>query len=862
MEISSEKIQKSKAAEQAKEPASELQKKLTPLMVQYGAIKEQHPDKLLLFRMGDFYELFNEDAKIASEVLNITLTKRNKKANDNTFMCGFPHHAMEAPINKLLDAGYCVAVCDQLEDPAEAKGLVKRGVTLLLSPGVVFNTGLLESDSSHYILSFDDERVCWIEPSTGKAYFRKTSTQAEVRDYILRVNPKEILCLDLEKFKACSFYRGLKQNISETLSGKKVAVAKDARKTLLNYLEYMQGKGASFGFTKWVEVKGGETMGINTQFFKHVEVFKSNEGDKFKSLFNSIKKTKTPGGTRLLRQWLETPLVDLNKIRERQRSIYKWKEDYTKLTSFREQLSFIGDIERRVARAGHPLGGPQDMLRLKRSVEAFLEGFKEIYFEGRSEVSKIKDMLEKSMEDDPVGQWQTKGGYIKKGYLSDLDELIDLASGAQGEINKLEDQERESTGISTLKIRFNNVFGFYIEVTKAHKDRVPENYVRKQTLTNAERYTTPELSVLEEKVLSAKAKKTLLEKEVFLKIKEEVRGALKSLKAACEISNLEDLYSSMAYLCFEKNYSIPDFGDLESLEIKGGFHPVVADELIQSERHGFISNDLNLNKENKFYLITGPNMAGKSTMMRQVVVIAYLGQCGLVVPAESASLPIYDKMFTRVGASDVLSEGLSTFMVEMKETAEILAKATSKSLLILDEIGRGTSSSDGSALARSIMTYLLDKVDCHTLFATHYHELTKAFPQEAKLKNIHMGYSEKDEKIVFTYKIKEGSSQRSYGIEVAKLAGLPDEVVEKAKAFSENIAEYEEKEKSLVDVVSAKVLSPAVETFESRQLELPLETPEQILSRKLIEELSQINPLETTPLEALTKITKWQDNFL
>ncbi|MGH1467910.1 MAG: DNA mismatch repair protein MutS [Bdellovibrionales bacterium] len=831
--------------------------KLTPLMQQYGAIKEQHQDKLLLFRMGDFYELFNEDAKVASEVLNITLTKRNKKADDNTFMCGFPHHAMESPVNKLLDAGYCVAICDQLEDPSQAKGIVKRGVTLLLSPGVVFNTNLLEADSSHYILSFDDERVCWIEPSTGRAYHRKVKSLYEVKDLILRINPKEILCLDAEKFDACSFYKGLKQNVSESLAGKKVA-SKDSRKTLLNYLEYMQGEGATFGFTKWVEVKGGESLGLNANFFKHVEVFKSNEGDKQKSLFNSIKKTKTPGGTRLLRHWLETPLVDLNKIRERQRSIYKWKEDYTKLVSFRETLSFIGDIERRVARAGHPLGSPQDMLRLRRSLEAFLEGFDEIYFEGRNDVMAVKDILVSSIEDDPVGQWQTKGGYIKKGFSAPLDELIDIASGAQSEVNDLEEKEREATGISGLKVRFNNVFGFYIEISKAHKGSVPEHYVRKQTLTNAERYTTQELTLLEEKVLSAKAKKTLLEKEVYSKIKEDVRSNLKALKSACEICNLEDVYASMAYLCFEKNYSIPEFGDLESLEIKAGFHPVVADELIQSEKHGFITNEVTLNEKNKFFLITGPNMAGKSTMMRQTVVISYLGQCGLVVPAESVSLPIYDSIFTRVGASDILSEGLSTFMVEMKETAEILEKATSKSLLILDEIGRGTSSSDGAALAQSIVKYILSKIDCHTLFATHYHELTEAFSNEEKLKNIHMGYSEKDGKIVFTYKIKEGASQKSYGIEVAKLAGLPDEVVEEAKLFSEKIIEA-----GPVAIAAAPVETvSAIEDFDSRQMELPLETPEQMKTRKVIDELSKINPMEMTPLEALTKITKWQDNFL
>ncbi len=831
------------------------QPKLTPLMKQYGAIKKQHQDKLLLFRMGDFYELFNQDAKIASEVLNITLTKRNKKAGDDTFMCGFPHHAMESPVNKLLNAGYCVAICDQLEAPCEAKGIVKRGVTLLLSPGVVFNTNLLEADAHHYILSFDSQRACWIDSSTGKAYFRKIKSLYEVKDLILKIQPKEILCLDSDKFKVCSFYKGLKQNVSGSPFEKKV-LSKDSRKTLLNYLEYMQGEGASFGFTKWIEVKNDESLGLNVHFFKHIEVFKSNEGDKQKSLFNAIKKTKTPGGTRLLRHWLQTPLVNLDKIKERQGSIYKWKEDYTKLMSFREELFFVGDIERRVARAGHPLGAPQDLLRLRRSLEAFLESFKELYFQGLNDVVEVKNLLTSSIEEDPVGQWQTKGGYLKKGFSKDLDKLIDIASGAQKEVNDLEEKERKATGILSLKIRFNNVFGFYIEISKSHKGQVPQYYVRKQTLTNAERYTTQDLSILEEKVLSAKTKRILLEKEVYAKIKEQICSNLKALKSACDMCSLEDVYSSMAYLCFEKNYSIPEFKGFKNLEVKGGFHPVVVDELIQSEKQGFITNELSLNEENKFFLITGPNMAGKSTMMRQVVIIAYLAQCGLVVPAESASLPIYDSIFTRVGASDVLSEGLSTFMVEMKETADILKNATSKSLLILDEIGRGTSSSDGLALAQGIMNYIVSKINCHTLFATHYHELTGVFSNEKKLHNIHMGYSKKDDQIVFTYKIKKGASQKSYGIEVARLAGLPEEVVLEAKEFSGKNPNLE----------SLKICPQVEETlstsFKNRQLELSLETSEQIKTKKVIKELLEIDSLKMTPLEALTKITMWKDNFL
>jgi DNA mismatch repair protein MutS len=833
--------------------------KLTPLMEQYNNIKKDHQDKLLLFRMGDFYELFGEDARLASEVLNITLTKRNQKSGDDTLMCGFPHHSMEAPINKLLDAGHCVAVCNQLEDPSQAKGIVKRGVTLLLSPGVVFNTGLLSTDESHYILSFDSEKVSWIEPSTGKAFYQKVKNQTEVNNIIYRIKPKEILCLNKSYLDSCQKFKTLKKNVESDFK-KGLLNIKDSKKTLLDYLDYMQGEGASFGFVKWVEVKSQETMRLNPHFFKHIEVFQSNEGDRSKSLFSALKKTKTPGGTRLLRDFLENPLVNLKKISERQRAIYKWKEDYSRLIDFREKLSFVGDFERRLARAGHPLGSPQDLLRLKKSIAAFLDSFSEIYFEDRKQVVEIHELLEKSIEEDPVGQWSTKGGYIKKGFRKDLDHLIDLASGAQLEINSLEEAERKKTGISTLKVRYNNVFGFYIEVTKTHKDKVPDHYVRKQTLTNAERYTTQELSSLEEKVLSAKAKKVTLEKEVFEELKNQIRSNLKPLKKASEICNYEDVFSSQAYLCFEKSFSIPNFSEDRAFEVRESFHPVVADELASSGQQSFVTNEINLNESSNFFLITGPNMAGKSTMMRQIVVIAYLSQCGLVVPAHSAQVPVYDSIFTRVGASDVLSEGLSTFMVEMTETAEILNQATSQSLLILDEIGRGTSSSDGSALARSIALYIMEKIGCHTLFATHYHELTDAFSQIKGFQNIHMGYSEKDGKIVFTYKIKDGASKKSYGIEVAKLAGLPNDVVEAAKSMASQSVQISSNMKSTEDG-QGNDSKQELQTS-SLQLELPLNQEFDEKARFLLDELCKIRAAEMTPLEALTKISQWQDNYL
>jgi len=837
---------------------TETTKKLTPLMVQYSAIKKDHPDKLLLFRMGDFYELFNDDAKTASEVLNITLTKRNKKSGDNTLMCGFPHHAMESPVNRLLDAGFCVAICDQLEDPSEAKGLVKRGVTLMLSPGVVFNPSNLDAEKNCFVFSFDKETASWIEPSTGKAYFKKTTSFDEVKDLILKIQPKEILCQSDSDFECCDFFLGLRQNLDSSVALKKLK-NKDSRKSLLAYLKLMQGDQASFGFNKWSEIKNKDSVKINAQFFNHLEIFKSYDGDSSKSLFNAIRKTKTPGGSRLLKLWLENPLLNLEKIKLRQDGIYKWKEDFAKLSDFREKLNFVGDLERRVARAGHPLGGPSDFLRLKNSLSSLLDSFSDLYFKDRKTLEKFVETLEASIEDEVPGQWSSKGGYIKKGFKADLDALIELSTGAQEEVYKLEAQEKDKTGINGLKIRFNNVFGFYIEVTKLNKDKVPEHYVRKQTLTNAERYTTQELSALEEKVLSAKSKKIALEKEVFTDLKATVRTLLKPLKEAADMCSLEDVYSSMAFLVFEKNFSVPVVVENHAFEITEGFHPVVADDLLKSGKQSFVSNSLKLDAENPFYLITGPNMAGKSTMMRQVVLTAYLGQCGLVVPAQSSVQPLYDGFYTRVGASDVLSEGLSTFMVEMKETSYILKNATKNSLLILDEIGRGTSSHDGAALAHSIVSHITSKIECHTLFATHYHELTEKFKSSNQISNVHMGYSEFEGRIVFTYKIKQGPSQKSYGIEVARLAGLPSTVIEHAKSVQNFEAEANlESEDSSASKKTHQVVVPL-----EGQLEFNIETrKERVASQRVMDELALVNPLEMTPLEALTKIAKWQDSYL
>lgn len=822
----------------AQDKKTTKKKKLTPLMEQYYSIKNQHQDKLLLFRMGDFYELFGEDAITASKVLNITLTQRNKKSGDDTMMCGFPHHSMEAPVNKLLGEGYSVAVCEQLETPSQAKGIVKRGVTMMLSPGVVFDPAQLDQDASVYLAAFDQKKVCFFEHSTGKAFFIPLKKKSEAVHYILRYRPKEVLLIEEEDAQIIKNYR-------EGYLQPALSTAKDAKDVLLDYVRQMQGEASIFGFLKWEKIEPQRFVRLSDNFFKHMEVFQSNEGDKTKGLFQALKKTKSPGGTRLLREWLENPSQDLEVIKERQKGISFWMEDFQKLKNFRSALSMVGDIERRVARAGHPLGNPQDLVRLKTSLASYIQAFS--FTKTHPAAQKLFNLLEVSIEEEPLSNWQAKGGFIKYGFAENLDKLISLSKGAQEEIQKLENEERAKQKIPTLKIRFNNVFGFYIEVTKTHKDKVPGHYVRKQTLANAERYTTQELSLLEEKVLSAKSKKLLLEKEVFAKVKSEIKKEIVALKEITYDVCLQDLYSSMAYLAFEKGYSIPEFNVQDHVfSVKESFHPVVVEDLIRSEGQTFITNDFKMGEKSNFYLITGPNMAGKSTMMRQMLLVSYLAQAGLVVPAKEASLPLYDAFFTRVGASDVLSEGLSTFMVEMKETSEILQKASSKSFLILDEIGRGTSTLDGCALAQGIMDYLLSQLSCHSLFATHYHELTE-INFGPKSENIHMGYFEKEGDIVFTYKIKKGPSQKSYGIEVARLAGLPPEIIK--RAFS------------LVKAHDAL----KVTSSQSEQMELPLmreESPQNKAALEIYDKLGKLDFLNMTPLEALNTLSKWQENCL
>ncbi len=821
-------------------------KKPTPLMKQYAEIKRNHPKDLLLFRMGDFYELFGDDAKTASDVLNITLTQRNKKSGDETLMCGFPHHSKDGPINRLLSAGYSVALCDQLEDAKDvAKGsIVKRGVTLILSPGVVYDPFGLDRAQTHEILCFNSKEVSWLEPSTGLAFFKSVECFTDILQMVLKINPKEIVVYDEEQAsKLKDLYKG-----SIVLAADRSFLSTDfePKNMLISYVKGMQGEHSLFGFENWVEVKTTESLKMNLQFLKHLEVFETNEGHKDKCIFNVIKKTKTPGGSRLLRRMLSNPIKDKDVLTKRQKNIKEWYEgSFSELEDFRRSLHEIGDFERRATRAGHSLGKPIDLYRLKNSLKAFVNAFMCVpskNVELSKALSNLVSKLDSALVDDISLLNDSKVGGIKKAFDEKLDEFIDISVDSQRLVLDLEERERSLTGINTLKVRFNSVFGYYIEVTKTHKDKVPERYMRKQTLTNAERYSTDELSTLEEKVINAKSKRLQLEKEIYKRLKDLVRSNLVELKKCILMSNESDLYSSMAFLMHEKSFSLPKFCDENQLFIKAGFHPVVSDDLSLKGIGSFVTNNLKIDSDNRLFLITGPNMAGKSTFMRMTVLCAYLAQCGLPVPAEEATLPIYNGLFTRIGASDVLSEGLSTFMVEMKETAEILNEADQRSLIVMDEIGRGTSSRDGEALAESLLKHISLKLKSHCLFATHYHELTDKVDSIEAVRNIHLGYLNKEGEIIFTYKIKKGASKNSYGIEVAKQAGLPSSVLEYAK----KAASFE---------LNSCDIQKNTSNDEFRQLEFSLSSKAPFW----IEELKTLDLNQMTPVDALIKLSKWKE---
>lgn len=835
---------------------------LTPLMKQYWDIKSLHQDKILLFRMGDFFEMFYDDAVRAAPILGIALTQRNKKSQDETPMCGMPHHSVAGPINKLLAHGLKVAICDQIEDPKTAKGIVKRAVTRILTPGMVYDSDTLDGSLAHYLVSFDKASMSFLDSTTGEAFFFRTKDFAALKRF-LEVLPVAEIVLASE---AKNFFEEEQQRIpslqkilvslhEDTLDSqhpllKKQAPASAAR--LLSYVKALGGEEALKTLSAFEERNFQQRLALSPTTLRHLEIFSTYKGEGLGSLFYAINRTTTSAGSRLLRQWLSFPLMDLQSIHSRYDSVDLWRRHLTELKRVREILSQMGDIERRLGKISQPQCNGRDLLALAQSLRAgfsalevslALRPFESLKANALEKLQKLALKIENTLVEDPP--LATKQGYlIRTGVSVELDELIELSTHSQNLLAKMEADEREKTGISSLKIRYNNVFGYYIEITNTHKDKVPTYYQRKQTLTNAERYCTEDLIELERKVLTAQAKRGDLEYEYFENLRREVLASGSELMTLAHECSELDVISAFAWLSLEEKYVRPKFSDTRELNLKSSRHPVVE----QTVKKNFVPNDVGV-KAGACLLLTGPNMAGKSTLMRQVALTVILAQTGCFVPADEAVLPVFDAIFTRIGASDQLSEGLSTFMVEMTETATMLKNASSKSLVVLDEVGRGTSTFDGMCLAQAILEHLLSDVKPTTLFATHYHELTQLETSYPQIKNAHMTVADTVGEIRFLHTLVRGPAKKSYGIQVADLAGLPATVVRRAKSLLRTIESQRVETSSQLSLLDVALEESALASTPDPRLES---------LAKFAEEVKKYPLTKSTPIEALNQIAQWQ----
>jgi DNA mismatch repair protein MutS len=803
--------------------------KLTPLMQQYGDIKSQHLDKILLFRMGDFYEMFSTDAETAAPVLNIALTQRNKKGGDDTKMCGVPYHSIATPIARLLKAGFRVAICDQIEDPATAKGIVKRAVTKILTPGMVYDPETLDQITANYLASYDDGLVAFTDITTGEAFYYKTESESEREEVIALLQPVELVL-------PSDVRRGDLTILVSRLDGETSAL-----KRLQKYILQLQGEEVAGHLRPFEERSLVQSLRLSQTTLRHLEVFETDRGEKSPTLFSAVDRTRTSAGARQLKQWLAFPLLQKEKILGRQKQIEHWLKDSEKAKRVRDLLKNMGDIERRLGRLLSSAASARDLLALAESLQI---GFEVAGLLPNSHVAEeLRDLVTKllsSLVDVPPLQLK-EGGMIRKGVTPQLDELIDLSENAQKLLLDFEAREKESTKINSLKVRYNNVFGYYIELTMLHAQKAPEHYRRKQTLVNAERFTTPELTDLERKILSARSRRADVEFEIYQDLRKSVLSLSPVIFDFARTLAEADVYSGLAWLALERDYKKPTLG-ADKLLLLHSRHPVVE----QERGKNFVPNTIELTP-GQAMLLTGPNMAGKSTLMRQATLIAILAQIGSYVPAAEAELPLFTKIHSRIGSSDSISEGLSTFMVEMKETAEIVSSSDERSLIIMDEIGRGTSTYDGLSLAQAILEYLVAEKKPYLFFATHYHELTKLAEAWPQITNAHMSVAEKRGEIAFLHSLAAGPANRSYGIHVAKLAKLPAAVTERAGVL---LKDFERKAKadSLDDSKQLSFIDAMTEPKEDV-------SPEQL---ELIREIASTELSTMTPISALNKIDEWQ----
>lgn len=836
----------------------EIPANLTPLMKQYWDVKSVHTDKIVFFRMGDFFELFYDDAKTAAPILGIALTQRNKKSEDYTPMCGMPHHSVAGAINKLLSLGHKIAICDQIEDPKTAQGsIVKRAVTRILTPGVVYDPEVLDHGKPHYLAAIDEKSISFCDFSTGESFFIASEDMKHKISLVQQLDAVEVLIPQELKIST----ENLKQKtITEVESVKSDKDLPASALMILNYIDSLGDFSLATTLQPFVEKKVQRRLQILNSSLRHLEIFANNRGEDRGTFWAAIDRTKTAGGRRLQREYMIFPLTEKAAIEARYDVIDRYRENLFELKKSREMLATLGDVERRLAKLAMPQANARDLRAIAQGVQIAHEVlqlnarvYKYTPFSLDS-LLKLSEKVQACIKDDaPLTIKQ--GQMFNLGYSNELDELIKLSTDSASLIQDMETKEREATGIGSLKIRYNNVFGYYIEITNTHKDKVPASYLRKQTLANAERYCTDELIELEKKVLSAQTRRNELEYEIFIELKNEFITASGLIHRLSQVVSEIDVFTALSWLSLEENYSRPVLQENGTLNLVESRHPVVEQSLKENSQR-FVPNSISL-EQNHCDLITGPNMAGKSTLMRQVALTVILAQMGSFVPASKAELPIYDSLFTRIGASDHLAEGLSTFMVEMKETAEMLQLAGPRSLIILDEIGRGTATFDGLSLAQAILEHVLKQKFSQIFFATHYHELTDLVEAYSTIHNKHMKIqmnAKKDSmQMNFLYIYSEGAAGQSYGVHVARLAGIPESINQRAEELLHNY------QKTTHDIETAPQKQKELKSEKNSTAQMQMDFFA-MKNSHFIDELNNLDLNQLTPMQALMKLNDWKNS--
>ena len=859
---------------------------LTPMMEQYHEIKKQYPDAFLFYRVGDFYELFEDDAVKGAQILELTLTHRSNKSENPIPMAGVPHVAVDSYVDTLVEKGYKVALCEQLEDPKEAKGMVKRGIIQLVTPGTLMNDKPSEAKESNYLTSVVTTKNCfglaYSDLSTGEIFATHLKTFAAVSNELLSLRTREVVYNGHLNASDSDFLHKANITVSEPaeLTGKHAEISyaqqnltnqaeKDAVKQLVGYLLQTQRRSlAHLQIAKSYEVS--QYLQMSHTVRDNLELTASAKtGKKMGSLFWVLDKTHTAMGGRLLKQWLARPLLSVEELTKRQEMVQALLDGYFTRENVNDALKGVYDLERLTGRIAFGNVNARELLQLAHSLQAvpsILSSLKEsdsaILQKFASEIdplSGIADLISSTIVDQPP-VLTTEGGLIRNNVDQQLDRYRDAMNNGKKWLTEMEQTERQKTGIDNLKVGYNKVFGYYIQVTNSNKNKVPlDRYTRKQTLTNAERYITPELKEHENLILEAQTKSTDLEYELFVKLREEVKKYISALqKLAGQIAAL-DVFCSFAQVAEENNYCRPKFHTSnQDVKVVLGRHPVVEKVM---KAGSYIPNDVRLDQDTDIYLITGPNMSGKSTYMRQMALIAVMAQVGSFVPADSAELPIFDQIFTRIGAADDLISGQSTFMVEMTEANEALQNATKRSLVLFDEIGRGTATYDGMALAGAIVQYLHDEVGAKVLFATHFHELTDLEQTLPRLKNIHVGATEENGKLIFLHKILPGPADQSYGIHVAQLAGLPRKVLRKATKLLNRL----EAQGSNLGPTSAQLdlfsSNEKPETVTDQELAPSTETELSDKEKDVLDEIFNLYLADQTPLQVMQLVENWQDDL-